>query len=206
MPIITSIKPQKNKKRVNIYLDEKFAFGLDLEVYMKRGLKVEQVLTEEQISSIIKEGEFQTTYDKMLRYATIRPRSEKEFNYWLKKHKVHKSIHEELFNRLKHLDLLDDEKFASWWIEQRQNFRPKSKRVLVQELRMKGIDRDVINKVLKNSSIDELKVAKDLVNKKKYKWEKFDGFEKRKKTYGYLAQKGFSSEVIREIISDIVDN
>jgi len=40
MPVITSIKAQKNQKRVNIYLDGKFSFGLDLENFMKLQLKV----------------------------------------------------------------------------------------------------------------------------------------------------------------------
>ena len=42
MPIITAIKPQKNKKRVNIHLERKFGFGIELENFVKFGLKVEQ--------------------------------------------------------------------------------------------------------------------------------------------------------------------
>src|SRR3972149_7031176 len=143
MPTITSIKPQKNGKRVNVYIDFKFGFGLDLQTYLKEGLKVEQELSVKQIETIVKQGEFQSTYDKMLRFATLRPRSEKEYNDWLFKHKVHESLKEELFNRLKRLELLDDKKFARWWVEQRQSFRPKSKRILNQELRIKGVRQDV---------------------------------------------------------------
>ncbi|MCL4387349.1 hypothetical protein M1307_03060, partial [Patescibacteria group bacterium] len=57
MPIITSIKPQRNGKRVNIYLDEEFGFGLDLGNFMKLGLKVEQKISEEDIEKIIKKAE-----------------------------------------------------------------------------------------------------------------------------------------------------
>ena len=45
MPIITAIKSQKKKERVNVYLDDKFGFGIDLENFIKLGLKVEQELT-----------------------------------------------------------------------------------------------------------------------------------------------------------------
>src|SRR3989344_6563882 len=133
MPTITSIKPQKNGKRVNVYLDDKFGFGLDLQTYLKEGIRVEQVLSDEEVRQIVKRGELQSTYDKILLFASLRPRSEKEFLTWLKKHKVHQSIHEELFNRLKRLELMDDKKFAAWWIEQRSQFKPKSKRELTQE-------------------------------------------------------------------------
>src|SRR3990170_1732991 len=122
MSIITSIKPQKNKKRINIYLDDKFGFGLDLENFVKLGLKVEQELSEEEIVKIVKKAEFQKVYDKILRFGSLRLRSEKEYRSWLKKHKVHKSLHEELFNRLARLDFLNDKKFASWWADQRIQF------------------------------------------------------------------------------------
>ena len=73
MPIITSIKPQKNGKRVNIYLDEEFGFGLDLENFVKLGLKVEQKLSEDEVEEIVKKAEFQKVYDKILRFASLRP-------------------------------------------------------------------------------------------------------------------------------------
>lgn len=82
MPIITAIKPQKKKNRVNIYLDGKYAFGLDLENFVKLGLKVEQELSEKGVSEIVQKAEFKKTLDKLLRYATLRPRSRKEIVIW----------------------------------------------------------------------------------------------------------------------------
>jgi regulatory protein len=200
MPIITQIKPQKNRKRVNIYLDDKFGFGLDLENFMKLGLKVEQELTDEKIEEIIKKAEFQKIYDKILRFGSLRPRSKREYEIWLKKHKVHESLHKELFNRLKRLDFLNDEKFAYWWVEQRKNFRPKSVRVLKFELRQKGIDRKIIEKVLSETKVDEVSIAKKLVEKKKYKWQKLDEFTARRKKSDYLLRKGFKWNVISQVI------
>lgn len=83
----------------------------------------------------------QSIYDKLLRFASLRPRSKKEFEFWFRKHKVDKKLQKGLFNRLKRLDFLNDKKFATWWVEQRNAFRPKPKRVLNQELRIKGIDK-----------------------------------------------------------------
>src|SRR5512135_3502787 len=154
MPVITSIKPQKKGKRVNIYLDGKFGFGLGLQTFIKEGLKVEQELTDTQIASIVKKGEFQDAYDRILMYAAIRPRSRKEYGLWLGKHKIHSSMHEEIYTRLTRLELLDDTKFAHWWIQQRQTFRPKSKGVLYQELRLKGVSSDIIKEVLAEENID----------------------------------------------------
>src|SRR4030042_6872213 len=190
MPIITSIKSQKNGKRVNIYLDGEFGFGLDLENYLKFGLKVEQTLTEEKIEEIIKKAEFQLSLDKLLRFATLRPRSESEVGGWMKRKRVHKSLQRDLFNKLKHLELSDDEKFARWWVEQRLIFKPKSKRILNDELRYKGIKKDTIEDVLDSVAFDEVKMAKDLLEKKKYKWEKLNILEAKRRKSDYLARNG----------------
>jgi regulatory protein len=206
MPTITSIKPQKSKKRVNIYLDDKFGFGMDLETFLKRGLKLEQELSEEEISSIVKESEFQTTYDKILRFAAVRPRSEKEFAGWLNKYKVHESIRMELFNRLKRLGLTDDKKFSIWWIEQRMQFRPKSKRAIEEELKIKGIRKDIIDEAFSEQKVDEASAVRKLLLKKKYKWADLSGFEKRKKIYNFLLQRGFGGDVIREVLGDFNDD
>ena len=200
MPVITSIKPQKNQKRVNIYLDDKFGFGLDLENFVKFHLKVNQELDDEKINKIIKDAEFQKILDKLLKFATLRPRSKKEIKDYLRRKKVPESITEELFKRLNSLELIDDTKFAKWWVEQRQSFSPKTKRVLGNELRIKGIDRETIKEILEETEIDEVKLAKKLIKNKMYKWERFDPKIKKQKISQYLAGKGFDWNVIQDVL------
>lgn len=206
MSVITKINLQKNKKRVNIYLDGKFGFGLDLESFMKLGLKVEDEITEAEIVSIVKKANFQKTLDKLLRFVTFRPRSEKEIRVWLKKYKIHESLFKELFNRLKRLDLIDDQKFARWWVEQRLQFKFKSKKELDYELRNKGIDKNTIEDVLSEIEVDEIKIAKKLLEKKKYKWEKLPKFEARKKMGEFLARKGFAWDKVKKAIDALTKN
>ncbi|MFH1971155.1 MAG: RecX family transcriptional regulator [Patescibacteria group bacterium] len=200
MPEITSIKPQKNGKRLNIYLDNKFGFGIDLENFVVLGLKEGQEYCQEEINNIIKKSQFQKTLDKLLRFATLRPRSQKEIKSWLRKKEVHESLNEELFERLKHLELLDDEKFAKWWIDQRLSFRPRGKRALEYELFQKGIDRGIIGKILNESEIDETKIAKELLEKNTYKWKKYKGFEEKQKKSQFLARKGISWDSIKKLL------
>lgn len=210
MPIITSIKPQKKKDRVNIYLDNKFSgrarpgsawgFGIDLENFVKLGLKVEQELTDEEVGKIVKKAELQKTLDKLLRFATLRPRSEKEIKDYFRRKKVHESLHKELFDRLNHLELIDDEKFAKWWVEQRQSFRPKPKRIMNYELRMKGIKKEIIEKALGEEEVDEEKMAKELLEKKAYKWKNLEPRVARQKMSQYLAGKGFGWEIIEKVV------
>ena len=200
MPTITSIKQQKNKSRVNVYLDDKFGFGIDLDNFVLLHLKVDQELTEKEVEEIVKKAEFQKTLDKLYRFCTVRPRSEKEVADWFHRKKVHSSLFPKLLKKLKNLDLLDDEKFAHWWVEQRQAFRPKAKRILNNELRIKGIKQDIIDNVLGEIKIDEEKMACELVEKKAYKWKNLEPRIRKQKISQYLAGKGFSWEVIEKVV------
>lgn len=181
-------------------MDGKFGFGIDLDNFVLLGLKVDRELTEEEIAEVIKKAEFQKTWEKLLKFAMTRPRSEKEVTSWFRKKEVHESIQGELIEKLKHFDLIDDQKFASWWVEQRQNFKPKPKRILIQELRLKGINQEIINEVLGEEVVDEEKMAKNILEKKSYKWKNLDPREAKQKKSQYLAGKGFGWEIIEKVL------
>src|SRR3989344_7266083 len=100
MPIVTSLKPQRDKKRVNVYLDNEFAFGIDLDNLVKFGIKIEKEFSKEEIDRIIHEAEFHKTFAKLLNFATLRPRSKKEITYWFRRKKISKEIHSKLFEKL----------------------------------------------------------------------------------------------------------
>jgi len=200
VPVITSIKQQKNKGRVNVYLDDEFGFGIDLDNFVLLHLKVNQELTEKEVKEIIRKAEFQKSLDKLLRFAMVRPRSEKEFRDYYRRKEVHESLHKDLFEKLKHFELVDDVKFAKWWVEQRQNFKPKAKRVLQMELRQKGISKEIVDEILGSTIVDEEKMAKEILKKKSYKWKSLPTREARQKISQYLAGKGFSWDVIEKVL------
>lgn len=199
MPTITSIKQQKNKNRVNVYLDDVFGFGIDLDNFALLNLRVNAELSQDEIEKIVKKAEFQKTLEKLYRFAMVRPRSQKEVKDYFKRKEVHESIQEELIDKLKHLDLLDDLKFAKWWIDQRIQFKKKSKRIIIQELRQKGINQNDIDDAFGDTVIDEEKMARELLAKKIYKWKDLEPREQKQKMSQYLAGKGFSWDVIEKV-------
>lgn len=200
MSVITSIKAQKNQKRVNINLDGSFGFGLDLENFMKLQLKVNQELSQKEINEIIKKSELSKSFDKTLRFVMVRPRSQKEVKDYFRRKEVDASLHQIIFDKLIKLELLDDQKFAKWWIDQRLQFKLKSQKDITFELRQKGIDTNTIKNTLDDSEIDEVKIAKELIAKKSYKWQKFDEKTRRQKISQYLVGKGFNWNVVNDVL------
>lgn len=200
MPVVTSIKPQKSRKRINVYLDGKFGFGIDLENYLKLGIAVGSSYSEKEIIKILDKNEYNKILNKLLNFATFRPRSEKEIFDWFKRKKIHESMFTKLLKRLEHFKLLDDKEFAKWWVSQRKLFRPRSKRMLNYELRAKGIDREIIKDTLREAEIDEVKIAKLLLEKKEHRWRRLNQKNKKQKISQYLFQKGFSWDVINNVL------
>lgn len=206
MPQITKISPQKRKKRVNIFLDEKFAFGVDLEILAKYNLQVGQKLSQKEIEIIIKEEEFQKIYDRALNFLSYRPRSEKEVKDYLNKKRVGKETQKLVIEKLKKTKLLDDKEFTRWWFDQRTTFKPSGRWLLVAELRKKGIDKKIINQVLANklSGSLEKKLALKAACKKLSSYQKLPRLEFKQKMSAFLARRGFSWEVIKEVVEKLI--
>jgi len=206
MPYVTAIKPQKNKKRVNIYLDGKFAFGIDLENLVKFKIKEGNFIEESEIEKIIGAAESQKIWDKLLRFSALRPRSEKEIEDWYKKKNVPESLRKKYLDKLKYLDFVDDSKFAKFWIEQRLSFKPKPVSILKQELRQKGVKQETIDEVLSDFKIDELKQAKNLLEKNQSRWKRLTPDQFKKKASGFLLRKGYNWEIVKEALSLFDEN
>lgn len=202
MPTVTLLKPQKSGKRVNVYLDGVFGFGIDLDNLVINHIKIGTTLSDEEVQKIIRKAEFQKTLDKLLKFAMLRPRSEKEIDEYLKRKKVHESLWQDLLEKLTHFELLDDAKFARWWVGQRLAFKKISTKVLKLELGKKGIKKEIIEDVLAENPVDEEKMARELLERRAYKWDNLDPKIAKQKKFQYLAGKGFSWEIVEKILSD----
>lgn len=139
-------------------------------------------------------------FDLLLKFIGIRPRSESEIRGWLKKKKVEENESKELFDRLNKLGLVSDLEFAKWWVEQRMAFRPKGKRALIFELKSKGVSDGVIREILETAGIDEAGLAKKLLDKHMYRWQKLGERESKIKMSQFLAQRGFDWEASKSAI------
>lgn len=116
----------------------------------------------------------------------------------LQKYKISDStLLERVITRLRELDYVNDEKFAAWWVDQRQSHKPKGTRFLTQELKAKGVTVEI-------KQSDEVGLARQALAKKLDRWQALPKLEQKKKIYGFLGRRGFDSEVIRHVIDEVV--
>lgn len=113
--------------------------------------------------------------------------------------------------RLADLGMLDDEAFARAWVESRDRARPRGERALQNELRLKGIDRAVIELVLEDRRAAEgivlapdREAAERLLAKHARSLDRIaDPRRRRERAYALLARNGFDPETCREVAARV---
>jgi len=120
--------------------------------------------------------------------------------------------------RLGDLGILDDEAFARAWVESRDRARPRGERALRDELRLKGIDRPLVDLVLAErrelgTSSDasdappppDRIAAERLIERHARALSRIDDPRKRReRAYALLARNGFDPDTCREVAAALV--
>lgn len=197
---ITAIEAQKRRpNRVNIYLDGEFAFGL--ERITAAWLRVGQELDEKKIEQLQAEDTRERALQQALLFLSYRARSESEIRRNLRKHEIPEAVIEETLERLRRDGLANDSQFAQAWVENRNTFRPRSRRMLALELRQKGLDDEAAKSALEG--VDDEALAYEAARKRAARLRGLEWSEFKTKLSGFLARRGFSYPVILPIVTRV---
>lgn len=204
MPVITAIEPQKNSNRYNIYIDGQFASGIQEEILLEFDLKVGRELNDGTLDAIITKD----LHHKALNYAILllsyRGRSSKEIADKMKEKGYAADIIDTTLQKLGQLGYVNDVEFAKILIRDKQRLKKAGKNLIRVELWQKGIASDLIDQLV-NQSIseeDEFERAKTLFLKKVNTYSRDDQKAKKRKGYGFLIRKGYSSEIASRVIRE----
>jgi len=197
-------------------MDGEFAFGADEDLVVSYRLLPGKVIEKEELEKLIYEAEVGKLMERMYGLFSIRQRSEKEVRDYLRNLSFKRKIKDKeeiseitidlLVERLKTKGLLNDLEFAKAWVEARRKSKQKGERALKMELFQKGIDREIIEKVLSEPfdfAQGEEDLAKLALEKKMKAWKNLPPQEFKKKAYEFLMRKGFDYSVVKEVLEDL---
>lgn len=210
---ITAISPQvKDKNRVNVMVDGKYRFSLDIFQYADLGIKVGKEYTDEELTALESESQFGKLYARALEYSLMRPHSAKEVRDYLyrktrdsrtKTGEVKKGVPTELtdraFDRLVEKGYIDDEKFTRYWVENRSLSKGASRRKLTAELRTKGVEQSIIDAALVSSERSDEAELQKVIAKKRAR------YPDERKFIAYLAGQGFAYDDIKRALGESGD-
>lgn len=108
-------------------------------------------------------------------------------------------------NELIHSGHIRDREFAEKWIQRRLKTNPRGKKLLKQELIDRGVDRETAENVLDEvtgETVEEL--ALQIAQKQIRHYKKLPVQVAKRRLHGYLARRGFESDVILQIIHQVL--
>jgi regulatory protein len=189
---------KKNKERVNVFLNDEYAFSLALSLAM--GLKKGQALSAADVQALQADDEVKRAYAAAVNLLGYRARSTSEVAQRLKQREFSEASITQATERLRQEGHLNDNDFGQAWIESRQRSSPRSERALRYELQRKGVDREVIEEVFAEVEVDEEGAAWHAIEGKLDRWRALDTFQFRQKVGGFLARRGFGHDVVRPVV------
>ncbi len=192
---ITALRVGRGRgKRVNVFLDSRFAFSLEAEVAVKDGLWVGQELSPDEVEALVRSDHFHRCFNAAIHYLSYRPRSESELGERLHRRGFDGDSVEAVIAKLKEQGLVDDIAFAQFWKDNRETFSPRSQWLTKLELRQKGVADDIIGQVVAVVDDDDSAYRAARKKARSLPLSDYQGF--RRRLGEYLKRRGFGYGVI----------
>lgn len=198
-------------------MDGAYRFSLDIFQYADLGIKVGKDYTEEELIALETESQFGKVYTRALEYCLSRPHSSKELrDYLYRKTRdtkvktrtgdikdrpgVPEAITQRVYDRLVEKGYIDDQKFAKFWVENRNLRKGSSQRKLQAELQAKGVARSVIDDALSETARSDGDEIMKIIAKKRTR------YPDDQKLMNYLARQGFGFDEIKAALRRTMTN
>lgn len=205
---ITAIEPQKrHRERVNVHVDGAFRLALALEIVLAAPLRIGDEVTEERLRALEEQDLLWKAREAAYNLLSFRPRTAVELRRRLLRKEFPPAVADACVTGLVEKGLVSDADFAELFVRDRVRLRPKGRRMIVQELRAKGVDaetaEEVVADVWEAEEVSDVALAKEAAAK----WWPRRGEDPRKaraRLYAFLGRRGFGGEAIREVADEIL--
>lgn len=196
--IVTKIEEgEKNRKK--IYIDGEYAFFLYPKELRQYPIEVDEEVSKELYEEIRQKIVLIRAKRRMLALLSKKDYTCEEIARKLRQGYYCEDIIEEVISYGVCMHYLDDERYAREYINWKKE--SKSLRWISKELSRKGIAKSIYEPILDLEEDDE-EILRELICRYMRK-QLGENFQKRQKTYRYFLQKGYSSSLIQEILSQL---
>ena len=206
MSYITKIEVcKKNKERVNVFVDEEFAFSCSSEVIYYQGLKKGDKVHVEKMSLIASEDNYMKCKSKALKCIERSYKTEKQIHDYL----LGKEFDEKTISRVMafmyQYSFIDDEKYGYMYLKDK--IKKEGINKIKFDLKRKGIQENIIESIICKSDYKEnegLMVNAEKKIKLLLKTEK-DIMNIKRKLYDHLIRKGYAIESVKPCINSLIE-
>lgn len=205
MSKITKIEAGKrNKERANIYIDDEYAFSVNMEIVYKFGLKEKEEVDKERLLEISISENLSKCKETALRTVERSYKTEREIRDKLLLKEFDDETIDKTIEFLKEYGFIDDSKFVRMFVKDRIKNQGKNK--IKYALLQKGVNKYLIDEVFEElDRDDEVKRAIELCEKKYLSIIKreSDDFKIKNKITRYLLGRGYDYDIAKECIREV---
>ncbi len=193
---LTAAEPRR-KSLIQLYLDGEAAVKIDRETFLRSGLKPGDELSDEELHELIQASDARRAREKALYLLEHRSHSKKELTEKIARTAASREAAQAAADRMEELGLLNDETYARDLARELFLRRRFGKARVRQELRLKGIDNELIEELLEEYADEELALENiEAVLQKKYAgWQEDEKI--RRRAFAALQRLGYSYDLIR---------
>ena len=142
--------------------------------------------------------------DLCLRLLTARARTRAQLAAQLTKRGYPDDVSARVLDRLTEVGLVDDQDFAEQWVRSRHFTAGKGKRALAAELRIKGVEDEVIAEALADVDADAERIRAEQLVADKLRRERLDDaaddVKVTRRLVGMLARRGYSQSMAFDVV------
>lgn len=203
MEINKIIKMKNNKYK--IYIDGETIITYD-NVILENNLLYKKKVDKDLYNKILSDTSYFDIYNKIVKYILKRRRSEKEINLYLTKLEVNNSNKNNIINKLKEINLINDIEYCKAYINDKLYLSKDGINKIKQDLINQNISIDVIEKEFRNIDINifndrlEKLIIKKIKNNKKYS----SSFLKQK-ILTEMINLGYNKDKILDILNNNIE-
>jgi len=206
---VTSIKPQKkNIDRFSLFHDTLFLIGVSSQTLLDFSIQKGFTLTPQLFRELSLSEEYQSVKERCFGLLSRRDHGAEE----LKRKVIRKGFSEEIAGRvieeLQSKDLLNDHQYAKSFAHDKYHLKSWGPRKIESALYNKGVPKRVVTDVIRElkDEIDPSETCLELaLKRRKHFMREPDKFKRKQKIFRYLAGKGYSSDIIRKAIPQILE-
>jgi len=137
---ITALDRKARRQTLDLYIDDELALKISRETCATFGLREGKEISQDEFGAVREADAKHVAMKSALRLLSYRSRSEREIRDRLSKKGVAADALDSTIGRLREVGLLNDAEFAQSFAERRDRTSPRGRRLIVAELRSKGVD------------------------------------------------------------------
>lgn len=194
------IKYKKIKNKYRVYLDNE-EIDLYENIILKYNLLLKKEIDSNLLEIIKEDNKKEDAYERALNYISVKMRSKKEIEKYLKKREYDNNLIHDIISRLEELGLINDENYIKAYISDKINLTNDGPNKIKQNLINEKMNEDLVEKYINEIDKEELIIKLEkLIDKKIPTIKNCTGNVLKYKLTSYFINLGYEKYMIENIL------